>query len=959
MGRILLALTLVLSTVFALPAPAASAKADPALYIVQLAGDPTGRRESLRAGIRSNRAAVLRAAGVTKTVADYETVFNGFAAALTPAQKARVERTPGVVRLWKNEKRTVQTFSTPAFLGLSGAGGGWEKRFGDPTHAGEGMIIGVVDTGFWPESPSLAPLPEPRPDRATIEKKWYADGVDRCDEGTGPPQQRITCNNKVIGARYYDSSGFGDWPGEFRSPRDYDGHGTHTATTAAGLHDVPATVNHELVGNVSGMAPAARIAVYKALWRQADGEGSGGTVDLLDAVDDAVADGVDVLNYSVSGSASLVVDPIELAFLNAAAAGVFVATSAGNSGPGASTVAHNAPWVTTVAASSHDRGAVKSVTLGNGKTYTGVGQGPALPSAPLVDSVAAGLPAAEATKVELCHPGTLDPAKVKGRIVLCRRGVNPRTDKSIAVRDAGGIGMVLYNADENSLNADYHVVPTVHVDHVAGAAIKAYVSEPSPTASLSAVSKVVPRAPAMAAFSSAGPAVAGGGDLIKPDITAPGVDIVAGVSPAGHHGNLYDGESGTSMSSPHIAGIAALLRAKHPGWSPSAVQSALMTTAGVVDNTNGRIQRGDVDATPLDYGAGHVRPDRAFDPGLVYESGVRDWVRYACGLGQLQLVSDWCPVVGTIDPSDLNYPSIAIGSLPGTATVTRTVTNVGEQPSVYTATVSPPPGTTLTVTPSTISVGAGKSATFTVTVTRTSAPFREWTFGSMTWTDLRGHAVRSPVGVRPVALTGPGEIAGTGPAGRGTIDLRSGYSGTVTARAYGLAPSMVHTRKLVGSTAAFLPSAPGVAPSIFTFEVRVPPGTKLARVSTFAADHALGTDLDLYVYDGTTLIGRGDGTTADEEIPLSTAGVFEVYVVQFGLPAGVAEQKVRAHLFLVGAGAPANLSVTPASAPAAPDETVSFDVSWSALSTARRYLGLVEFTDGEVARAWTTVAIGP
>ncbi|UWP87735.1 hypothetical protein Dfulv_46535 [Dactylosporangium fulvum] len=384
-----------------------------------------------------------------------------------------------------------------------------------------------------------------------------------------------------------------------------------------------------------------------------------------------------------------------------------------------------------------------------------------------------------------------------------------------------------------------------------------------------------------------------------------------------------------------------------------------MTTAGVTDNTDGRIQRGDADATPLDYGSGHVRPARAFDPGLVYDSGAHDWARYACGIGQLQVVSDWCPIVGTIDPSDLNYPSIAIGSLPGEQTVTRTVTNVGKQPSVYAATVSSPPGTTVTVTPSTISVGPGKSATFKVTVTRTSAPFREWTFGSMTWTDLRGHTVRSPIGVRPVALTGPGEITGAGPAGRGTIDLRAGYSGTVTARAYGPAPSTVHTRKLVGSTAAFLPGAPGVSPSIFTFEVRVPPGTKLARVSTFAADHAPGTDLDLYVYDGTTLIDRSDGTTADEEIPLTTAGVFEVYVVQFGLPADVAEQEVKAHLFLVGASAPANLSVTPASAPASPDETVSFDVSWSALSPARRYLGMVEFTDGKVARAWTTVAIGP
>ncbi|WP_432832480.1 S8 family serine peptidase [Dactylosporangium sp. CA-092794] len=957
MGRILLVITLALTGVSAVPPPAL-AKAETALYIVQLAGSPALRTESARAAIRTNRDMVLRAAGVGRTVADYDTVFNGFAAALTPQQRERVAGTPGVLRIWKNERRTVDTISTPAFLGLAGAGGAWEQQFGDPAHAGEGVIIADIDTGFWPESPSLAALPEPRPDQAVIDAKW--GGADKCDEGTGTPQQRITCNNKVIGARYYNHSGFGDWTGEFSSPRDYDGHGTHTATTAAGLNGVAATINGAPVGTVSGMAPAARIAVYKALWRQGDGEGAGGTVDLLEAIDDAVSDGADVINYSVSGSSALVVDPIELAFFNAAAAGVFVAASAGNSGPDAGTVAHNAPWEMTVAASSHDRGAIKSVTLGDGKTYTGVGQGPAVPDAPLVDSVRAGLAAAEPDRVELCYPGALDPAKVKGRIVLCRRGVNPRTEKSIAVRDAGGVGMILYNADDNSLNADYHVVPTVHVDAAAGAAIKAYAAGTDPRASISATTVAVPRAPAVAAFSSAGPAAAGGGDLIKPDITAPGVDIVAGVSPAGDHGNLYDGESGTSMSSPHIAGIAALLRAKHPRWSPAEIKSALMTTADPADNSGGPIQRGTRDATPFDHGSGHVRPARAFDPGLVYDAGAADWARYTCGIGQLQEVSDWCPTVGAIDPSDLNYPSIGIGSLPGTQTVTRTVTNVSSLPSVYVAAVAPPPGTAVEVSPSTITVAAGGRATFTVTVRRTDAPYGAYTFGALTWTDLRGHAVRSPIAVRPVALSGPGEITGTGASGHATIDLLGGYRGTVTAHPYGLAASSVHERRLVGGTAGFVPSAPGLSPSVFSFEFTLPPATKLARLATFAADHAPGTDLDLYVYQGGKLVGRGDGTTADEEVPLTGgSGTFEVYVVQFALPPGLTEQVAKAHVFLVPSLLTGNLTVTPKVRPVEPDQPLTFDVNWQGLDPAARYLGMIEFGDGAAARAWTTVVVGP
>jgi subtilisin family serine protease len=651
---VLVAATLVPSS----SAPAAPAATGPrSIYLVQIAGAPLGNYtggvpgipstkpqegakldksawnyQAYRAYLRDERAHVLKSAGVSakRTVAEYTTVFNGFAASLTASEVSKLQGTTGVVRVWKNEIFKTDTFTTPTFLGLAGDLGVWDQKFGDPTKAGEGVIVGDIDTGYWPESPSFAALPEPRADDEIIKQKWYADGVDKCDEGVTHP---IVCNSKVIGARYYNKSGLGQWSGEFTSPRDYDGHGSHTASTAAGDYNVPAKINGELVGNVSGMAPAARLAIYKALWRQDDGEGSGGTVDLVQAIDDAVTDGVDVLNYSVSGSSSYVVDPVEVAFFNAAAAGVFITTSAGNSGPDVSTVAHNAPWTMTVAASSHDRGSVKSVKLGNGKTYTGVGQGPAVASAPLVDAVGSGLASADATKVELCYPGTLDPAKVKGKIVLCKRGVNPRVDKSIAVQQAGGVGMVLYNPTLNSLNADYHVIPTVHVGQVEGAAIKQYIaSTPTATASLSATSTGVARAPEVAAFSSAGPAVAGDGNLLKPDITAPGVDIVAAVSPAGHHDNLYDGESGTSMSSPHIAGIAALLRSAHPDWTPSTVKSALMTTAAQTDNKGLPIQRSGKNATPLDYGSGHVRPMLAFDPGLVYRNGPADWIRYGCGV---------------------------------------------------------------------------------------------------------------------------------------------------------------------------------------------------------------------------------------------------------------------------------------------------------------------------------------
>ena len=396
-----------------------------------------------------------------------------------------------------------------------------------------------------------------------------------------------------------------------------------------------ATVNGLSVGDVSGMAPAARIAVYKALWQQPGGGGSGSTVDLVAAIDDAVADGVDVINYSISGSTTSFIDPVELAFLSAADAGVFVAASAGNSGPGASTVAHNSPWVTTVAASTHDRSYTKTVTLGNGTSYSGIGLGGAVASTGLVDATTAGKAGVPAGNAEVCLLNSLDPAKVTGKIVLCKRGVNGRTEKSMAVRDAGGVGMIQYNDPDNSVNADFHFVPSIHVDRAAGLAIKAYAATAGATAALSAGVTGIARAPEMAAFSSAGPARAGNGNLLKPDITAPGADVIAAVAPPGNNGNSWDAYSGTSMSSPHIAGLAALLIDKNPKWSPIWVKSALMTTAGQKDNTGAPIQRAGRDATPLDFGAGHVQPAASFNPGLVYDSGYADWVRFLCGTGQV------------------------------------------------------------------------------------------------------------------------------------------------------------------------------------------------------------------------------------------------------------------------------------------------------------------------------------
>jgi hypothetical protein len=965
-------------------AVAAPADTGSGMYLVQLAGAPiaayTGGVNGIAATkptpgakldpkawnygayrdyLRAKRNEVLGKAKIDKkkTVAEYDTVVNGVAARLTGAEVAKLRGTPGVVRVWKNEVFKLATISTPRFLGLDGPGGAWAQRFGSASRAGEGTIIGVIDSGIWPESPSFAALPEPRPDADVIAAKWF--GV--CEPGTDPTEDPVTCNNKLIGARAYD---FGSVPvaeDDFHNARDFDGHGSHTASTAAGNNNVPAVINGVEIGRASGMAPAARIAAYKICYELPDGSTANcGAIEAVAAVDDAVADGVDVINYSIGGSTGTITDLLHLAWFNAAAAGVFVATSAGNSGPDASTVAFNSPWTTTVAASTHDRQFNKSVTLGDGQTFTGAGVGPAVPSSPLIDSVNAGLPGADPTEVELCFIGTLDPAKVAGKIVLCARGVNARVDKSQAVRDAGGVGMVLYNPTPNSLNADFHFVPTVHVGPPEGAAIKAYIAgTASPTASLAAAVAIQARAPQMAAFSSVGPGLSGSSDLLKPDITAPGVDVIAAVSPVSSSGNLYNALSGTSMSSPHVAGIGLLLKSKNPAWSPMAIKSAIMTTATTLDNTGQPIQRAGVSGSPFDFGAGHVRPANAFDPGLVYESGPLEWLRYTCGVGEHLVLgdgSDVCGLVGEIDPSDLNYPSIAVGDLAGKQTVTRTVTNTTRQASVYVPVVQAPAGYLVKVTPAVMTVLPNRSATYTVEITRTTAAPGQWSFGSLTWADLRGHSVRSPLVVRGAAIAATAEVATIGASGAQALTVRPGFNGAFTAKPYGLVAPTVTTQSVDGVNVAFDPSEPAADPGTAHFTVNVPAGTKTARFATFTSEHLLGTELDLFVYKDGVLVGQAPGAWAERAVTVTESGTYEIFIPRFTLP-GPQTQDVVLNTFLVPASPAGNLTATPASQPVTAGKAVPVNVAWTGLTPGTRYFGLVEYGNGPTALDQTYFSI--
>jgi subtilisin family serine protease len=287
----------------------------------------------------------------------------------------------------------------------------------------------------------------------------------------------------------------------------------------------------------------------------------------------------------------------------------------------------------------------------------------------LIDSTAAGLPGADPTQLALCYGEAdgavvLDPAIVAGKIVVCDRGVTARVNKSLAVMEAGGVGMILVNTSVNSINADFHFVPTVHLQSTDRTAVKAYAATPGATATINQAT-IVYNAPApfTASFSSRGPLRAGGGDLLKPDLIAPGQDILAAVAPPGNYGREFDLYSGTSMSSPHVAGLAALLKDLHPDWTPMMIKSALMTTAyDVLDGPN---------TNPLvifRQGAGHVKPNSAADPGLVFNSGWNDWLAFICAT-QPQGLDATCNALWSMgyskDASNLNVASIAIGDLAG------------------------------------------------------------------------------------------------------------------------------------------------------------------------------------------------------------------------------------------------------------------------------------------------------
>lgn len=701
----------------------------------------------------------------------YTTALNGFAGTFTGREAAALATDPNVLAVVPNEIRQLDTVSSPDVLGLRGPGGVWEGLVGadgDPAEIGKGVVVGIVDSGIIPDSPSFTDAGHQAPP---------ADWKGSCQTADAEMFPADSCNDKLIGAKYF-VNGFGSTrlaDDESLSPYDAGGHGTHTASTAAGNHGVTATVDGIERGEISGMAPGAHVAAYKACW---EGLTSGGcsTIDTVAAIDAAVADGVDVINYSISGSRTEIMDPVELAFLNAASAGVFVAASSGNSGPTASTTAHASPWITTVAASTH---AVYEQTLvtGDGERYIGASiMRPLEEETPMAyarDLVAAG---ADPAKAALCIADTLDPAKTEGKLVVCDRGESGRAEKSFVVEAAGGVGMVLVNVSEaEGLNADVHAIPTVHLPSSDREAVVAYASSEGATGRILGTNTgSATQTPLVAAFSSRGPSLAAESDLLKPDISAPGVDVLAAYSP-NRGGEDFAYSSGTSMSSPHIAGLAALVKQGRPDFSPMQIKSAMMTTAG--DHAE--------ETSPFAEGAGFVDPTRMMNPGLTFDSDRSDWYDFLAGQGVVY--SDTGnPVSDTpIDASDLNVPSLAIGELFGTQTVKRTLTAV-DGGGTWTASVEGASGLDVSVSPASFTVANAQAQDVQITVAAGSAAPGEWAAAHIVWTSSDGQTVRMPVVAQPGVADAPDLIEGHTTDETLDLPVLSGVNGTLETRVRGL-----------------------------------------------------------------------------------------------------------------------------------------------------------------------------
>ncbi|KAL2507450.1 Subtilisin-like protease SBT5.3 [Forsythia ovata] len=689
----------------------------------------------------------------------YTKSFRGFSAMLRPDQAAKLAESDSVLSVFESKTNKIHTTHSWEFLGLNNL----KQNNRLSMYSTSNIIVGVIDSGIWPESKSfngygLGPVPA----------KFKGECL------TGENFTLSNCNRKIVGARFY-STGFEAENGPlesfnrtfFRSARDSDGHGTHTASTIAGSPVDNVSLFGVGRGTATGGAISARLAIYKACWFNLCSD-----ADILAAFDDATNDGVDIISMSLGPDPPQPIyfeDANSIGSFHAFQKGIVVSASAGNSFfP--STAGNVAPWILTVAASTMDRDIQTNIYLGNSKVIKGFSINPLKMESfyGLIAGSMAAAPGITSKSASFCKNNTLDPNLIKGKIVVCTLEIltDNRREKGIIVKQGGGVGIILVDALAKDVEIQFELPGTL-IGQEEAAELQAYMTaQMNPVATIYQTITVLPTKPApeMAMFSSMGPNVITP-DIIKPDITAPGVNVLAAWSPVATDATAgrsldYNIISGTSMSCPHVSALAAIVKSSHPSWSPAAIKSAIMTTATILDNTQSFIRRhpNDTQTSPFDYGSGHINPAAAIDPGLVYDFGSNDIIDFLCSIGaspaQLKNLTGHmidCKNTPT-SPYDFNYPSIGVSNMKGNMSVHRTVTYFGKGPSVYKAEVDYPAGVKVSVIPSELRFeNPGEEMSFRIDFTPYETSNGDFVFGALTWTNGI-HRVRSPIGLNVLSV---------------------------------------------------------------------------------------------------------------------------------------------------------------------------------------------------------------
>ncbi|XP_031267269.1 subtilisin-like protease SBT3 [Pistacia vera] len=676
----------------------------------------------------------------------YNHVMHGFSARLTPSHLSELEKSPAHLATYPETFGKLFTTHTPKFLGLQHNSGIWPVA-----SYGEGVIIGILDTGIWPESESFSDSGMP-----SIPQRWNG----KCENGT--IFSSSDCNRKLIGAQSFSkgikAAGLKiSKTYDFDSPRDFDGHGTHTSSTAAGNQVLGVSHFGYARGTARGIAPGAHVAMYKVLWAR-DTDASAAS-DVLAGMDQAIADGVDIMSLSIGfDQTPYFKDVIAIASLSAIEKGIFVVCAAGNAGA-RNSIINGAPWITTVGAGTIDRSFTATVTLENDSDFEGISY---FPQSIYITNASLYYGKGNISKA-VCNHKALDSNEVAGRVVLCDYSRKFDIDEQLREVNRSGAfaGIILSNT--SYLFPDDFVIPSVILHTDSGTKVREYATREK-GAKIKSMRFLITKlgtkpAPQVAFFSSRGlnpisPSV------LKPDILAPGVDVLAAVTPnvpfitIGNYDLVsdYELDSGTSMATPHVAGVAALLKAVHWEWSPAAIRSAIMTTAYSIDNT-GSILKDEttgLPATPLDFGAGHIDPNKAMDPGLIYDMDFQDYIEFLCGLrynqNQMKAVIRRHHWNCSKQHTDLNYPSfIATFTNETMKSFSRNVKNVGDPDSVYHANLEFPTGMRITIEPSTLTFTQKYQKQNFILSVEIGIKAPRVIYGFLKWIDQHNHTVSSPI----------------------------------------------------------------------------------------------------------------------------------------------------------------------------------------------------------------------